>query len=459
MVGVVLEAAVVAVTELKKDPALLKQRLKSASRKLLGVAAASAPVLAVLTPAPAVAIGQPGDMALKTALLVYSEPDRVSAAEPVIELQRWFDDERVLSGKLVLDTLTGASANGAVPSSQAQTFTRPSGNGSFVVPAGDTPLDDTFRDTRYALSLGWSQPLTKSLDASVGLNISTEFDYLSVGLSTNLGYDFNRNNSRVNLGLGFAADTISPEGGVPEAFSEAGFIPGSSARYKDDDEHEGEGGSDEQKTVVDLLLGWTQVIDRRSLLQFNLSLSHAQGYLTDPFKLVSVVDDQSGEPIRQLYENRPDTRLKSGAFLRYKRAVRSRDVLDVSYRYMQDDWGLNSHTIDLRYRWQLGAGPSFVRPHLRLYQQSAVDFFTYYLVDGQALPAEMTADYRQADMLATTLGLEYGRQYGNRQWSLALEYYLQSGTEPGNKIGQLQTQELAPDVSAFMLRINYDFGL
>ncbi len=465
MGGAALAEVVVAATKSPSAASTLQQRLRAASRGLLGAAAASAPVLAVITPQVAHAAGQPGDLDVKTALLVYSETDRVSAAEPVIELQRWFDDERVLTGKLVLDTLTGASANGAVPSSQTQTFTRPSGNGSFDVAPGETPLDDTFRDTRYALSLGWSQPLTNKLDGSIGLNVSTEFDYLSIGLSGNLGYDFNQNNSRITAGLGVASDTISPEGGVPVAFSEAGYIPGGAARFKDDDgnenedDDEGKGGPDEQKTIVDFLVGWTQVIDRRSLFQFNLSFSQSSGYLTDPFKMVSVVDPDTGEPLRQLYENRPDSRLKSGAFLRYKRAMRSRDVFDISYRYMTDDWGLDSHTVDLRYRWQLGSGPSFLRPHVRVYQQSAVDFFQYYLVDGEPLPAEMTADYRQGDMLATTLGLEYGRQYSGGQWSVALEYYLQTGTEPANKLGQLQNQELAPDVSAAMLRINYDFGL
>jgi len=467
-VAVALAGVVVAAIDKKSPASTLQQRLRSASRGLLGAAAATAPVLAALVPAAVQAAQQPGDLDIRSALLVYSEVGRVSAAEPVIELQRLFADERVLSGKLVLDTLTGASANGAVPSSEAQTFTRPSGDGSFEVAPGETPLDDTFRDTRFALSLGWAQPLSRSLDGSVGLNVSSEYDYLSVGLSGTLAYDFNQNNSRVSLGLGIAADTIAPEGGVPTAFTEAGYYRGSGAASKAETEDEEEdefeddddrnSGPDEQKTTLDLLLGWTQVIDRRSLLQFNLSLSQSDGYLTDPFKLVSVVDPESGEPLRQLYENRPDSRLKTGAFVRYKRAMRERDVFDLSYRYMTDDWGLDSHTVDFRYRLQLGAGPGYLRPHLRVYQQSAVDFFRHYLVDGESVPTEVTADYRQGDMLATTLGLEYGRQYANHQWGVALEYYRQAGSEPGSKVGQLQQQELAPDVNAVMLRVNYDFG-
>ena len=32
------------------------------------------------------------------------------------------------------------------------------------------------------------------------------------------------------------------------------------------------------------------------------------------------------------------------------------NVLDLSYRYMTDDWEIDSHTVDVRYRWPIGAG-------------------------------------------------------------------------------------------------------
>ncbi|MEN8719464.1 MAG: DUF3570 domain-containing protein, partial [Oceanococcaceae bacterium] len=396
----------------------------------------------------------------RTAILGYSETDRVTAIEPVIDVRRWFDDERVLSGKLVVDTLTGASATGAVPSDQPQTFTRPSGNGSYTTSPGETPLDDTFRDTRVALAFGWSQPLSRAFDGRIDLNVSNEYDYLSLGLSAQLGYDFHRNNSRLTFGLGAAQDTISPEGGVPRPSAEAGFRPDRQEPIQSETDFSASRlGAEEDKTTLDALLGFTQVIDRRSLLQLNLSISQSDGYQTDPFKVVSVVDSVSGQPLRQLYENRPDSRIKTAAFVRYKRAFRARDVLDTSYRFLTDDWGLSSHTVDLRYRFALGSSAAYLRPHLRLYQQSAVDFFRYFLVDGDTLPTEVTADYRQGDMTAFTLGLEYGRQYTRRQWGVALEYYRQTGSEPDNAPGQLGQQELAPDVSAVLLRLNYDFGL
>ena len=67
-----------------------------------------------------------------SALLYYGETDRVKAAEAILSARGDFGDDKFLNLNLVLDTLTGASATGAVAQPDAQTFTRPSGAGSYV---------------------------------------------------------------------------------------------------------------------------------------------------------------------------------------------------------------------------------------------------------------------------------------------------------------------------------------
>ena len=75
-----------------------------------------------------------------TAVLLYSEGDgRVSAFEPAIYAGRDLEDGDRIDLRLVVDALTGASPNGAHASSVAQTFTTPSGKGSYTTKAGDTP--------------------------------------------------------------------------------------------------------------------------------------------------------------------------------------------------------------------------------------------------------------------------------------------------------------------------------
>jgi len=131
-------------------------------------------------------------------------------------------------------------------------------------------------------------------------------------------------------------------------------------------------------------------------------------------------------------------------------------VLDVSVRYLWDDWGLKSNTLDLKYRWTLN-NKRYLQPHIRYYQQSAVDFYEPFLlksdVDANNLPEFATADYRLGDFDAYTLGLEYGL----KNWRAALEFYQQTGKEPDGKFGELNNQKLGVDLDAIMFRINYDF--
>ena len=101
--------------------------------------------------------------------------------------------------------------------------------------------------------------------------------------------------------------------------------------------------------MTDFLIGVTHVLGRNTIGQLNYSLSIADGYLTDPYKLLSVVDRATGEPAPgpgdldlYLFESRPDSRTKHLLFALWKHSL-GRDVVDLSYRYMTDDWKIDSH--------------------------------------------------------------------------------------------------------------------
>ena len=53
-------------------------------------------------------------------------------------------------------------------------------------------------------------------------------------------------------------------------------------------------------------------------------------------------------------------------------------MLDLSYRYGTDDWGIDSHTVEARYRLRLG-GAAYIEPQLRWYKQGAADFYRLFL--------------------------------------------------------------------------------
>ncbi len=387
-----------------------------------------------------------GEWDVDSAVLFYSESDnRISAFEPVISAKKDLGDDESVSFKLVLDSLTGASATGAVPSTMLQTFTRPSGKGTYTVNPNETPLDDTFKDTRVAYSMNWEKPIDRNNRRNLGFNVSKEYDFTSISANALWEHDTNQKNTTYSYGLSLELDDIAPVGNVPN--------PLTTTVTQD------KGASSDSRNILDLLFGITQVIDKSSLLQLNLSLSEADGYLNDPYKFVSVVDN-TGQPVPtlQLFENRPDARSRQSIYGKYKKIFTNKDIFSASYRFMTDDWGIDSNTFDFTYRFNFKEG-YFFEPHLRLYQQSEADFYRYFLRDTDPVPQEVSADYRLGEMDATTVGVKFGKQINDRHlWSFRLEQYVQSGeSSPSVAFGQLTQQDLYPDVEATMVQFNYSF--
>lgn len=408
-----------------------------------------------------------------SALLVYSEADsRVQAVEPIVALTKDRDDEHIISLKLTLDSLTGASPNGALAANHPQTFTGPSGNGtSYTTKAGDTPLDSSFHDSRAAFSLNWSQPLGERNHISFGGNVSNEFDFKSLGVNGAIARDFFNKNTNLSLGFSFESDSINPVGGVPDAFA-ALPPPSESGEHESEgeDESEGEGGgSGESKQVTELLLGLTQVMNRHWLTQLSVSLGNSSGYHSDPYKFLSVLLDDGSNFIGSetdwyAYENRPDSRARTSIFWGNKIHLHE-DVIDISYRFYRDDWGITANTFDMRYRYQLN-NYMYLEPHYRWYHQTAADFYRPYLLASQDTSAgQVNVDYASADprlaqFTGTTFGLKFGVELSpTSEFNLRIESLQQTGdVKIPSSMTALEGIDPYPDLKATTVLIGYSFN-
>ncbi|MCG9695379.1 DUF3570 domain-containing protein [Shewanella sp. Isolate11] len=397
------------------------------------------------------------DLKVDAAIMYYGEQDRVQAVEAIGNVQKSFGDKSLLNAKIVVDSLTGASASGAVAQNNSQTFTRPSGKGEYQVTAGDTPLDDTFQDTRLQLSANWSEILAPRWKVNTGVYGSREFDYTSLGLNGGVEHNFNKNNTTLALSGGYTYDIVDPVGGRPVALSAMAHRSDylTEAAYQAAFDNTRIDSSD-NKNTFDAMVSLTQVLSRHWLFQANYSLSSVSGYLTDPYKVLSQVDN-SGTTLNYLYENRPDSRLKQSVFMMAKGALQ-KGVIDFSYRFSSDDWDIQSHTLETHYRYYF-SGNFYGQLHLRYYQQQAAEFYTPFLLDNNPLPKYASADYRIGDMSAYTLGVKFGQRLtGGNELSYRLEYYQQTPDNNGTELfGQLQQQQLFPEVKAIVAQFSYSF--
>lgn len=422
------------------------------------LAAATAALLAPgIAPAQSTAAAQ---WQVDSAVLIYKEGGgRVSAVEPVVSARRTDGNDRTVGLKLTLDTLTGASPNGAAPQPTAQTFTSPSGEGQYTTPAGKAPLDPNFRDRRVALAGTLDRPWGAGQRLSLGASVSSETDFKSLSLSGGLARDFNQKNTTLSLTLALEADRIEAQGGMPTGLQPLRAGTGSSGGG-DDGEHEGGAA----RTVADVLLGVTQVINRHWLMQTNLGYGRSSGYHSDPYKIISVVDGSTGllTGDRYVSEARPGSRSRLSLYWQNKLHL-TQDVVDLSYRFYRDDWGVRAHTLDLRYRLELGAG-LYLEPHWRLHRQGKADFSRGWLVEGQgwhsgthaAGVAHASADPRLAAFSAQTLGAKFGLPVGKAgEFSARLEFYRQTPKALSGAPGVLSTPPLTPTLQATTVVIGY----
>jgi hypothetical protein len=395
-----------------------------------------------------------------TSLLYYGEDeDRVKDYSVSAIARRMFVDDRYLTLGLTVDGLTGATPSGAIRQDVAQTFTRPSGNAAYTVRAGVLPLDDTFKDTRVALTAGWQQPVGETGLINVGVSASREYDYTHLGVNAKFARDFNQRNTTLSAGFAYSFDSLDPVGGAPMPLTPMLDVGDLGNRMGNPD-----------KDVVDLILGVTQVVSRNLVVQANYSFSMSDGYLTDPYKVLSLVDGTTGDTLlrtptpgfdgpshQYLFESRPDERTKHSIYGQAKYYMNGK-VLDASYRFMTDDWDIDSHTVDLRYRIPIGA-ESYLEPHLRFYTQTEAEFYRLSIPDSQPLPSFAAADYRLGEFDAVTAGLKYGWHTRNdNEMSVRVELYRQTGTVPsGQIIGNQAGRDNYPDLNAIIVQVGYRF--
>ena len=311
--------------------------------------------LAVVQQAHAESLLPPG-AAMGLRSLDYRETGaRIKVKESVLWLKSPIGEQWEMTASAAIDLVSGASAINVTNQSGVPT---PIYTGASITDrrqAGDFSLKRKFGDANQ-YSLGGS------------VATSDEKDYKSKAFGINGTIDFNERNTTLAVGLGDRRDRVLS---VTDKTLDA------------------------PRNARETLVGVTQIIDRHTLIQSNLTFTRLTGYLNDPYRLTFTVFTDGLSPRFVLArDSRPDSRNEWAWLTRFKRNfAEAGGVFSTEYRFTRDDWGVKAHTVAGSWLQNLGADWQ-AEVGLRYYSQSAADFYRGALIRPN--PRYTSSDQRLA---------------------------------------------------------------
>jgi hypothetical protein len=231
-------------------------------------------------------------------------------------------------------------------------------------------------------------------------------------VSVTTRYYFDRGNGGLSLTYSDEDDYESQAFGLDGSFnSEDGMTTYSAAvSYSDDDIDPTQGATptntlSDSKDIYSVFAGVTRIISKQAIVRFGVSYTYRDGYLTDPYKA---------------NDNRPDEREEWTASTGYRRFFeRANGALHVDYRFFDDDWEVQSHTLDVS--WVQNINPVVqLTPFVRYYSQDEAEFFSVVADESERYFAD---DYRLSAFGAFSWGLRATRQIGNWEINADAERY------------------------------------
>ena len=309
--------------------------------------------------------------------LFYKESGgRTQVIDPVVLVRQDLGESYGHLGILLgYDSISGASPTGAYPS--ADVTTSASGH---TTSAGNFP-QSPYKDARKSASLSWDRRFGAHLP-SIDVSYAKENDYVARGFGLSDSWTVFHGLGTIHFGIAISRDLVEP---VKNPTSNPS---GASLSYP--------------KSENGYSLGYTWVLGERDLLDASVSLMQLSGYLNDPYKVVTIGAPDSGQTAP---EARPDTRSRRALVLKYGHHFLWDGAVRVTYRYYNDSWSVQAHTIEITYDQRLDAD-WMVSPQVRFYTQSAASF--YVNLAPVPLPL-MSADYRLSpfDSILGGLTLSY----------------------------------------------------
>lgn len=335
-------------------------------------------------------------------------------------------------------------------------YMRPSGvfNENDIEAEENTPVtvysgEEDFDDTRHQLSARASLFFEHATFEFNG-GLSIEEDYLTVVAGGSLSRDFGSEFTRLILGGNYSRTTIKADTALANSDFQQRFADeGSQTRGK-----------------INGFAEISQIFSADYVMRIGSSFSIEQGYLSDPYRLIYVVDNDS-----TLSDHRPDRRHSVDLYMHNRFFIESiRAAFHLDYRFYFDNWKMTSHEVNLAWYQDLnrfmsgfdfGLFSSWLSPswqislNSRYYSQSEAFFYDSYLVTS---PSDdyFSSDYRLADFGALSAGMQLDRRFDGWKIYVGFEHYF-----PSQNLALSVTDELEPssllETTHFSLGVEFNF--
>jgi hypothetical protein len=260
--------------------------------------------------------------AASAGLHVYADDDHVTVVSPSASIRSDITPHVSLAADTTVDAVSAASVD-------VVTSASPSTVHEQRVELG---LSSTYREqaTRW-----WT----------AGVTASHEHDYDSVRLRASGRWELAQRNTTLQLDYVFGYDDVT-------SMMDASF-------HRDRQSHE-------------LMLSTSQLLNRRSVLDVIVDVTHADGYHASPYRWILVDVPTSPLPMR-LAEVTPRLRASAAVALRLRYALTDRTTTSAMYRFYDDTWAMRSHTVTTELLRTVGDW--LIGGSLRGYVQSDASFY------------------------------------------------------------------------------------
>jgi hypothetical protein len=201
--------------------------------------------------------------------------------------------------------------------------------------------------------------------------VSSEPDYLGQQIGARYSHDSHDQQLNLSFGTSYGWDDIRPLA---------------------DDNNEGPS----TKTTLHWNAVATDVVTPSTLVRLGLEYNVVEGLQHNPYR--SVFAGGSIVP-----EHHPDHRQRRDLFLKVNQYLPARASLKFSYRFYDDDWGIDSHELGTKLSQYITHG-IFARYEYRYYTQTPANFWREEYLTPTGVDGYLTGDYRMGPLSSHLFG-------------------------------------------------------